>query len=254
MRCRGPSSRLGHWLAAVLALLSWAPGARAQGLVADLSSHLIAITTGFVGTDVVLFGTTDRPGDIVVVVRGPEQEAVVRRRGRVAGLWMNVESVAFTQVPSFYVVAATQPVERILPEAERARHEIGLDQMRARPVDPSVPPGKIARFRAALIQEKQGMGLYGTGTGQVAVLGERLFRTNVYFPSNVSTGLYSVGVYQIRNGQVVNAQTTPLVVSKVGFSAEISEFAKRQSLYYGILAVLGAVAAGWGAAAMFRRS
>jgi hypothetical protein len=32
--------------------------ARAQALVADLTSHLVAITTGFTGTSVVLFGAT----------------------------------------------------------------------------------------------------------------------------------------------------------------------------------------------------
>lgn len=43
----------------------------AQQLVADLSSHLIAITTGFTGTEVVLFGTTDGAGDVAIVVTGP---------------------------------------------------------------------------------------------------------------------------------------------------------------------------------------
>ena len=38
----------------------------AQQLVADLSSHLIAITTGFTGTEVVLFGTTDGAGDVEI--------------------------------------------------------------------------------------------------------------------------------------------------------------------------------------------
>ncbi|HEY1432673.1 MAG TPA: TIGR02186 family protein, partial [Stellaceae bacterium] len=46
----------------VLSLLCWASVARAEGLVADLTSHLIAITTGFTGASVVLFGATDGPG------------------------------------------------------------------------------------------------------------------------------------------------------------------------------------------------
>ena len=47
--------------------------ARAEGLVADLTSHLIAITTGFTGASVVLFGATDGPGNVIVAVRGPER-------------------------------------------------------------------------------------------------------------------------------------------------------------------------------------
>ena len=55
----------------VLSLLCWGSAAPAEGLVADLTSHLIAITTGFTGASVVLFGATDGPGDVIVAVRGP---------------------------------------------------------------------------------------------------------------------------------------------------------------------------------------
>jgi len=240
-------------IAALLACLALAGPLRAQGLVADLSSHLIGITTGFVGTDVVLFGATDGAGDVVVVVRGPEQEATVRRRGRVAGIWMNVDGLTFENVPSFFVIAANRPPGQMLPAAERARLEIGYEHVRlttARAADQR----RMAEFRPALIREKQEAGLYGREVGQVAFLGEKLFRTNVHFPSNVPTGLYTVSVFLVRDGQIVNAQTTPLVVSKTGFSAEIFDFAQRESFYYGVLAVVAAVFAGWTAAAMFRRA
>ena len=46
---------------------------RAEAVVADLSKRLVAITTGFAGTDVLLFGAVQGDGDIVVVVRGPTQ-------------------------------------------------------------------------------------------------------------------------------------------------------------------------------------
>jgi hypothetical protein len=67
-------------LAAVLALgLAIAGPLRAAPLVADLSKHLVAITTGFAGTDVLLFGAIDEPGDVVVIVWGPPQEVVMHR-------------------------------------------------------------------------------------------------------------------------------------------------------------------------------
>ena len=62
----------------------------------------------------------------------------------------------------------------------------------------------------------------------------------------------AIGLYLIRDGDVVSAQTTPLSVSKVGFSAEIYEFATRDSVFYGILAIMMAVGAGWLAGAVFR--
>src|SRR3546814_898463 len=102
--------------------LSMSSAARAQ-LVADLSEHLIAITTGFIGTDVLLFGAIDGPGDVVVVVRGPQRTEIVRRKARIAGIWVNERDMTFNGVPSFYVVASAKPLVDVLSPVARVRHE-----------------------------------------------------------------------------------------------------------------------------------
>ncbi len=224
----------------------------AQQLVADLSSHLIAINTGFTGTEVVLFGTTDAPGDVAIVVTGPRGSVTVRRKERIAGIWLNAASVRFEQVPSYYMVATNRPLDQFVSRPVLERHQIGLPQLQLGPRE-QLSPAELAVFRQALIRNKQRAGLYSITLGQVSFLGDRLFRTNIYFPANVPTGLYNVEALLIRNGEVVSAQTTPLVVSKVGFSAEIFEFARNQPLAYGVAAVIGAIAAGWLAGAAFRR-
>ncbi|MEI7609942.1 MAG: TIGR02186 family protein, partial [Rhodospirillaceae bacterium] len=61
-------------------------------------------------------------------------------------------------------------------------------------------------------------------------------------------------VFLIRDGDVASAQITPLSVSKTGVSAEISEFAQRRPVWYGLAAVFGAIAIGWGAGTMMGRS
>jgi uncharacterized protein (TIGR02186 family) len=226
----------------------------AQALVADLSSHLIAISTGFVGTEVVLFGATDGPGEVAVVVLGPKSQVTVRRKERVAGIWMNRHRVTFDQVPSYYAVATSRSLESLAPPAVLARHEIGIGHL---PLVPAAADGVdevlAAPFRAALIREKQREGLYGVGDGQVVFLGQRLFRTTISFPAEVATGAYSVGVFLIRDGDVVSAQTTPLIVNKIGISAGISEVAQRQPLLYGLAAVAAAAAIGWLAGALMGR-
>jgi len=248
-----PLAALGALFGGALAVaVTFALSARAQQLVADLSSHLIAITTGFSGTEVVLFGSTDGQGDVAVVVTGPRSNVRVRRKDRIAGIWINRESVLFEQVPSYYVVATNRRLESLAPESVLERHQIGTAHLRLDTSD-LVGPLALGDFREALIRNKQRAGQYGLTHGQVTFLGERLFRTNIYFPANVPTGLYNVEVFLIRGGEVVSAQTTPLVVSKVGFSAEVFDFARSQPLTYGVVAVFGAIAAGWLAGAMFRR-
>src|SRR5256714_13965921 len=114
----------------VLSPLCWGSAARAEGLVADLTSHLIAITTGFTGASVVLFGATDGPGDVIVAVRGPEYEMTVRRKSRVAGIWGNTQQVTFANLPSFYFFAASRPVADILSAAAVACFPLGIGNLK----------------------------------------------------------------------------------------------------------------------------
>ena len=72
----------------------------AAQLEADLSSHLISITSNFTGTELLLFGATDGPGDIVVVVQGPRETLTVRRKQRIAGIWLNGRAISFADVPA----------------------------------------------------------------------------------------------------------------------------------------------------------
>lgn len=254
----GPLRLVATVLLVGLALWLGAMAARAveQPLVADLSKHLVAITTGFAGTDVLLFGATDGPGDVVLVVRGPEQEVVVRRKDKVAGvIWANVEQVTFGGVPSFYKVASSRPFEEFLPEAVRERHRIGTRfiDYRMDGAEALEPPRRTA-FQEALVRLKTQEGLYLEREEGVRTLANRLFRSELYFPSNVPTGTYMVEVYLVREGEVVSAEITPLVISKVGIGAEIFHFAYNQPVLYGVAAILTAVAAGWLAGLVFRKS
>ena len=53
--------------------------AQPESLVADISRYEVAITTGFAGTEMLLFGAVDGEGDVVVIVRGLSRPVVVHR-------------------------------------------------------------------------------------------------------------------------------------------------------------------------------
>jgi uncharacterized protein (TIGR02186 family) len=225
---------------------------RAQALVADLSNHLVAITTGFTGAEILLFGAVEGTGDVVVTVRGPARDEIVRRKVRVAGLWMNGAEVQFQNVPVFYAVFASKPLEGIVSDELADAHQIGAENLSLRTNSPRADT-EINDFRAALIRAKERQSLYVHNAGRLAFLGPHLFRANLVFPGNVPTGSYTVEVLLIRNGNVVSAQTTPLYISQAGISADVYEFAHRQALFYGLLAIIVAVGTGWIAGAVFRK-
>lgn len=238
----------------ILVLASSVPAAAARELVIDLSRSVVAITTGFVGSDLLLFGVTEGTGDVIVVVRGPLRNTIVRRKERVAGVWVNRSEMEFEQVPDYYALASNRPVDEFLAPEVRDVYQIGAAHLELVPRGDYDNVGEINAFRNALIRNKQRQGLYGRIQGDVIFLGNRLFRTQIQFPANVSVGTYGVDVYLVRNGEIASAETTLLTVRKFGLEASIFDFAHRNSMAYGILAILVAVMAGWLAGAIFRKA
>lgn len=232
-----------------------APGpAAAQMLEADLSKYRVAITTGFTGSQVLLFGAIDSEGDIIVVVRGPASRAVVRRKSRLAGIWVNRDEIVFTGVPAFYAVASSAPLDTLVKRSVAARQQIGAENLRLTAESPATAL-EATVYREALLRNQARIGLYRETPGVVTFLpSRRLFKTVIEFPANVPTGEYSVQVFLVRDGYVVSAQTTPLKIRKAGLEAEIFDFAHRQKVWYGLIAIALALVAGWGAGQIFRRA
>jgi uncharacterized protein (TIGR02186 family) len=241
--------------ALLLLLLLW-PGSAgaAEPLIADLTSHFVAITTGFTGADVVLFGATDAPSDVIVVVRGPIRDAVVRRKSKVAGLWMNTREVTFTGVPSYYAVYSTRPLDEIMPPAMRTLHDIGLANLRLGVGRPDRSAQEAALFRDALIRQRRQQGLYAEATGGFNVLNGELFHLTLAFPAAVPTGNYTVQIFLVRGQRIVAAQTSPLYISQAGIDAEVDDFARRSALGYGFAAVAMAALVGWLSSLPFRHA
>jgi len=248
-------SRLVLPLALVLILFGQTSTARAAGFIADLSHHLIAITTAFTGSNVLLFGALDEAGgDVVVVVRGPETEATVRRKSRIGPVWLNTDEITFANAPAFYAVAASGPLERIMAPDDRARFRIGTENLALRPIDGDERSAvELLSFSEALVRNKARDELYAIEVAAVRFLGDRLFRTTLSFPANVPPGNYQIEVLQLEEGTVVGAQTSVLVISKVGLEAEIFDAARTAPALYGLLSVLLAVGAGWTAGALFKK-
>jgi uncharacterized protein (TIGR02186 family) len=248
--------RLRRWILppALVLALAFAPKLTlAQALVADLTSHLIAITTGFSGAEVTLFGAAEGEGEVIVVVRGPDVGAVVREKRATMGVWLNRDRMIFDDVPGFYAIASTKTVEEIAPTDLRERHKIGVETLNLK-TSQTASSERVAEFREALIRSKQKLGLYPQTVGAVTFVGARLFRTTISFPATVPTGAYQVSVFLVRDGRLIGAQTTPLLISKLGVSAEVVDFARKNPLWYGLVAVAVAVLAGWASSLPFRRA
>jgi uncharacterized protein (TIGR02186 family) len=236
-------------LLAFIAALLISSAASAQNMTVDLAERQVAITTGFNGSHLTLFGTKRAPGDIAVVVSGPDRKMVVRRKGRVAGIWMNATSMTFWRVPSFYDVAVSggQPDEEILRAAG-----IGIGAIDFKP-DQDEDANRVEHFKEALIRTRQEEGLFPVGTRKVNFKGSDLFRADFNVPADVPTGDYKVTAYLLRDGRIVGSQEDKLHIGQAGLAARLSKFSRRESFAYGLVCVLFAIFAGATAHALMQR-
>jgi uncharacterized protein (TIGR02186 family) len=225
----------------------------APELIVDLSRPRVSITSAFQGESILLFGMFDPPGEIVVVVVGPPARDTVLRKQRVLGLWLNTSRQAFDDVPAYYSIAASQPLQRLL--ARSAGGEILSLEDRLQSVR-SVGQREhedLIRFRLGLVEVKRREGLYPAAIGQVTIQANRLFRVELPFPSRLPEGTYDVRTYLLREGRIVAAVSRPLPVGKVGFSAQLAGWADNEGPLYGLGAIIMALLVGWVGGTVMRR-
>ncbi len=242
----------------LLALLALPAAARADSLVTDLSQRLIAITSSFTGSSILVFGSVipEGPGkrDVVIVLRGPEQSIRVRRKARSFGIWVNTDVRTFDGVPAFYSVASTRPLAEIGAEPDLMRQQIGLDTLKLRPRGAGADDAEAQDFRAALVRLRGRQDLFPAQAQPVTFLGPSLFKAEFDFPSNVPVGSYKVEIYLFKDGALIGANSSALFVDKTGLERWIYKSANNYPALYGIAAIAVAIAMGWLAAVVFRKT
>jgi uncharacterized protein (TIGR02186 family) len=241
--------------------LPLALGASKPRLVPDVSQDRIEIRYSFTGADLLLFGAILYPGgrapretaDIAVVVKGPLQPLRVREKQKVAAIWMNVESDRFRSAPSFYAVASSRPLAKLVDERMAAIYELGLANLRLSP-GPGQPPEVQRRFEAGFVDLMQRRQLYVEDPGGVRITDGVLYRARVTIPARVPVGNYTAETFLIKDGRVLAGAVRDIRIEKLGFERFVANAAERWSLVYGLVAVGLSLLFGWGASALFRRS
>jgi uncharacterized protein (TIGR02186 family) len=245
--------------AIALALLVAALPARADQLAAGLSTDEIRITSSFRGADVVIFGAVaeaSRLGDlsardIVVVLRGPVAPVTVRRKARIAGIWINADEARIDRMPGFYHLAATRPLAAVAPANVLEQLTLGALRLPAS-VAGDTTIGVATAFRDAAVRLRTRARLYGETTS-VERLGPYLFRVRIRLPATVPPGLYSAETYLFERGRLVARQAAPLPIAKAGLERRLSDFATGEPLPYALATVAMALILGWLGYAVFGR-
>jgi uncharacterized protein (TIGR02186 family) len=239
-----------------LLAVSLAPAAYAQPTIVDLSNPMVAgisqntveIHSSFNGAQLLIFGARNIPGDMIIAVRGPVSKVVMRRKQRVAGMWMHVEQQKYLDLPLFYALASTKPLPQITSFNTLAALGIGQEPVIRASSDTITP-----RFDEALTQSFGKKRWWQVPFNRISYFNESLFQVRLDLPDSLPGGNYTAEVYLFDHGKLLAMQTIPLTVYKTGLEAELYTHAENDSLRYGIAAVLMALAGGWLGHRLFHR-
>ena len=246
-------------LVLLMGLAGVAPAAGTESIVTGLSQNRVQITANFDGSEILIYGAVKRdapapeggPLEVIVTVEGPSTPVAVRRKDRVAGIWINNASVHIDSAPSFYAVATTGPLNHILSDTDNLRFGITIERV-IRAVGITAEAEKAGEFLLALLRVRTQEDRYRILEGKVELTEDTLFRTDVELPANLIEGEYKVRIFLLRDQKVVAHQERVVGVRKVGLERFIFNLAHEQPLIYGLVSLVLAALAGWGASAAFR--
>ena len=232
--------------------------ARDPILVPEISQHEVQVRQGFTGAQLLLFGAILSPEgtragpdyDIVVVLKGPTESIVLREKQKVAGVWINAASTQLRSAPSFFAVASSRPIDKIVDGKTAAIYELGLKWLQLSPIG-AIEPAEQTRFAGGLVDLMQRHGLYTQDDNGVMLSGQVLYQARISLPSTVQTGTYTAETFAVTHGRVVASAISRVEVRKQGFERAVASFADRLSLLYGLLAVAISVGMGWIAGRLF---
>ena len=222
-------------------------------LIADLSKDHITIQSNFSGEKLLLFGAIDAADsnvatDIVVVLRSPAEDFMVRRKQKHFGIWINSDSFLLGPLPSFFAMSSSRALDRIAPAGEQKKHAL-LPRYLSTNLQ-NMPQKEVLD---GFIRLRHRAGLYSANEQGVTILNNRLFRAEIDLPSGMPVGTYVTEFFAFRRGRLVGYQTGELPVDIVGAGHILHQAAHENPLIYGLVGVMIAGFMGWGGALVFRR-
>jgi uncharacterized protein (TIGR02186 family) len=233
-----------------------------EGLEIGTSTSEIAITSDFHGADLTIFGALSNTDelllavgqyDVVVVLEGPREDATVRKKERVFGIWVNTRSMTFEAVPHSYSMSSSRMMDDLTTPLALEDRGIGIDHIPLTPVGFVGNGSSLGEFRDAFRRLQQSGGLYDRDPSGVRFVASNLFKASLRLPANIPNGVHTVRAYLFKSGKFITEKSLPLRVIKTGIEQTITDAAHDQPILYGCFAVFLAVITGWGASVVFGR-
>lgn len=242
---------------AAIALVLAGGQALGQGVVFANSDPLVTIHSNFTGQAVTLFGNvepggildTAAPKDVIVLVRGPASDRIVRVQERQFGIMLNTAHAVYRRLPGYFAVLSSRPIADIVEPEVLADPRMSLSGI----ANQAMQEGNAGRFTPELVRLMRNSGLFIDSPRGVSFLSPTTFAARVVLPAAVPNGTFVAHALVVQNGEITAQATTRFIVRTEGFERFLANAARNQPLLYGIAAIVIAIGTGWIGGVLFRR-
>jgi len=228
------------WIALLIFFLSSLAVQASVLKVSHVSPDHIDIGAFYHGIKLKVTGFVPADSDIVIRFVGVRKDVHLKRKGKVLGLlWMNVDPVTFKMAPNACIVEASSKYGLKMLGLKSLESDIEIET-----------EASVDRERLFLefLKLKKSEKLYSERVGSVRFEEvdetKKGFSVDLVVPARLTPGKYTLQIFAIRDGQVVDRAEQVIPVKLVGFPAFLASMAFNHGGWYGVLAVVIAIFAG----------
>jgi uncharacterized protein (TIGR02186 family) len=211
----------------------------------ELTPAEINVGIFYHGTEVRVEARIPACDGAVLVLEGETETVTLNRKGREAGIWLNVAQVMISHAPRVYILAASRALGDICSEDIRKDLGLGLQSLRGRlqiTSDKTLAGTEVDEF----LKLKERAGTYNTDL-RVALTpegdGQKLL-ASLLIPATVPPGQYRLNLYCFAHGEPVFRGSSDLSIGRVGLARIMASLAHEHSAAYGVLAIVVAMTVG----------
>ncbi|MGI9461528.1 MAG: TIGR02186 family protein [Alphaproteobacteria bacterium] len=211
-----------------------------SGRTADLSEHIINMDINFHQKLLLVTGEVEnRNEEVVITLIGPRITANLWQKRKLFGIWVNGQKKVFKDIPAFYFWATTDlSLPDRLTDWQKYILLIGDKALGHNFYNQIIDFKDIRKYYSdGLLETLSNKKVYFPEANRFFKNKKKFYLPIVLYPET-PVGNYHITIYYFLNSQIVRTEQLPLLIEKKGLSSFISRFAEKNSLLYGVIAII----------------
>lgn len=205
----------------------------------NVSPDKIKVGTFYNGSSVRISADIPVCDGAVLVMEAGKEEIKLNRKGRVAGIWLNVAKVTVRNVPTVYLLAASDKLENICSPDRRRELRLGSEYLQNQIQFVSDKPLTGLEFEEFL-KLKTDNGTYKMDIAinlEMTEPAKMRLSTALPIAPTIPPGTYHIMLYCFAGGNPIARGTSQLTVESIGLARLMVNLAENNAAVYGILAI-----------------